>query len=99
MRRGTTPTHNFVLPIDQNVIHGVEITYCQNRKIILQKYDRDCEIADNIISVTLTQMDTFAFSDNVNVEIQLRILTENEEVLASNIICVSCERCLSDEVL
>ena len=100
MKKGTTPTHTFELPeAVVNTIRDVEITYSQNRRVILQKDMYDCTIEGNIISVTLTQADTFKFMDDVNVEIQVRVLDDAENVFASNIMCVSCERCLSDEVL
>ena len=100
MRRGSTPTHIFEIP-DALVgnIRSVEITYAQKKEIILQKDSYDCDIDGNTISVKLTQSDTFRFADGVNVEIQVRILDNAENAFASDIMCVSCDRCLSDEVL
>jgi hypothetical protein len=99
MRRGTTPTHTFTLPFNVDLIEDVEITYHQSGKEILQKGTRDCVLNDKTVSVTLTQDDTFNFTDNINVEIQIRVQTNSGEVLASNIFRVSCEKCLSEEVL
>ena len=99
MRKGTTPTHTFILPITGDTIKGVEVTYSQNQKVVLQKDIDDCTIDGNVLSVTLTQLETFEFADGMNVEIQVRVLDEDDNVFASNIMCVPCHRCLSDEVL
>lgn len=104
MRIGTTPTHEFVLPLSVNEIQEVEITYCQNKKEILKKHTGDCalngtdELGGTTVSVKLSQEDTFSFHDGV-VEIQVRVLTTDGTALASDIMSVSCKRCLSDEVL
>ena len=99
MRIGTTPTHKFTLPFSTEMIDTVEITYCQNKKVVLQKYNRDCTMSGNTVSVTLTQEDTFEFAEGVNVEIQIRVVTTDDTALASDIVKVSCQRCLSEEVL
>lgn len=99
MRIGTTPTHTFELPFNVAVIDAVEITYCQNKKIVLQKNEDDCTMGENIVAVTLSQQDTFKFTPDVNVEIQIRIVGTDGNVYASDIMCVSCGRCLSDEVI
>lgn len=99
MRIGTTPTHIFTVPFDTEQITAVEITYCQNGNVILQKYEHDCKMQGRVISVKLSQTDTFEFICGVNVEIQIRVLTTDDTAFASDIMRVSCEKCLSDEVL
>lgn len=99
MRIGTTPTHQFEVPIDVNTISTVEVTYCQNRQVILQLDTPRCTLKENMISVTLTQKETFLFNPNVNVEIQIRVVDANRGTLSSDIMCVSADRCLSNEVL
>lgn len=99
MRIGTTPTHTFTLPIGKDRIRSVEITYCQNKVVVLQKFTSDCTIDEKSVSVTLSQVDTFEFIGGVNVEVQIRVLDINDNTFASDIVCVSCERCLSTEVL
>jgi len=99
MKRGTTPTHRFVLPFSVDMIEEVEITYKQNEKEILKRYKNNCDLDDNVVSTTLSQEDTFDFQEGVNVSIQIRVLTVDGTVCNSNIFCVSCEKCLSDEVL
>lgn len=99
MRKGTTPTHEFVLPFSTDVISAVEITYAQSNTVILIKTKEDCVLKDNTVSVTLSQEDTFRFGNNMIVDVQVRVLTTGGDVLASGVYSVACERCLSNEVL
>jgi len=99
MRIGTTPTHQFILPFDADSISAIEITYCQNRQVILQKYKKDCTIEGNTVSVTLSQEETFHFRGDTKVEIQIRVVTDDGKVCSSDVIYVNCGRCLSSEVL
>lgn len=99
MRIGTTPTHYFTLPFSTDLVDEVQIVYCQDGEEILQKNRTECTLEENTVSVTLTQADTFEFKADVNVEIQIRVSTTRGTVLASEIMQVSCQRCLSDEVL
>ena len=100
MRIGTTPTHTFEMPTTMvGNIKSVEIIYSQKNNIVLRKSTEDITINDNLVSVTLTQEDTFKFADGVNAEIQVRVLDKADNAFVSNIMCVSCDRCLTDEVL
>lgn len=97
--QGTTPTHYFNLPIDASQLDKVEITYCQNVQEVLKKQKEDAKLDGNVISVTLSQEETFLFQDEGCIEIQVRVKTKAGNVLKSNIMRTSCERCLSCEVL
>lgn len=99
MRIGTTPTHYFTLPFSTELIKDVQIIYCQNGSEILQKNTPDCEFEGNTVSVKLSQLDTFEFAPDTIVEIQIRVSTDDETVLASDILKISCQKCLSEEVL
>ena len=99
MKIGTTPKHTFTVPFDTELITAVEITYCQNGEVILQKNTDDCEMQGQSISTKLSQVETFKFQTGANVEIQIRLMDDTKSVFASDIISVSCQRCLSDEVL
>lgn len=99
MRIGTTPTHQFTLPFDVETLLALEITYSQDNQVVLQKREQDCTMEGNMVSVTLSQEETFGFDEYMNVEIQLRVLTTGNNVFSSDIFNVSCKRCLSDEVL
>ena len=99
MIRGTTPTHEFKVPFNKDMIKTVKIIYCQNDKTIFCKNTEDCTIEDGIISVTLTQEDTFACKLGAFVDIQVRILTDRDEALSSNIMHDTVYKSLDDEVL
>lgn len=99
MRIGTTQTHTFELPFDAVTISKVRVLYEQKGKLVLQKTEEDCTLENNILSVRLTQEDTFNFNHSTDVKIQIRVLTTNGEALASDILCVRCDECLSNEVL
>ena len=99
MRIGTTPTHTFIFPFETSLIKELKITYAQKKKTVLVKYLDDCEISQNSVSVPLTQEDTFLFAENVNVEVQARVLTMQGDALASDIRIVTAGRCLDSEVL
>ena len=99
MRRGTTPTHTFVLPFNVEAVQAVQIIYRQGGENVLVMDKDDCALTRNIISVRLTQEDTFAFKDSANVEIQIRVLTADGEATASDVMQVSCKECLTEDVL
>lgn len=46
--RGTTPYHNFILPILAEDIKSIYVTYLQNEKVILDKSKEDVTITDLI---------------------------------------------------
>ena len=99
MRIGSTPTHVFTLPFNTDVVDVVQIIYKQGTDILLELDESDCEMTGNTISTVLTQEDTFLFTGGGIVDIQLRVKTTDGTVLASNIMRVSAEQCLSDEVI
>lgn len=99
MKLGATPKHTFTLPFDTSIIKELKITYAQEKKTILEKYLKDCEIKGNEVSLTLSQEETLLFVEKLTVEIQVRVLTQGGEVLTSDIHTIRAERCLDREVL
>ena len=100
MRRLTTPTHRFTLPLDDvSIIERIRITYAQYGEIVLVKdeYDIDYDGCDAVVK--LTQEETKLFNDQKKDEIQVHVLTSGGDSLVSNIIKVDCDRVLNDEVL
>ena len=99
MIKGSTPTHTFYIPFDTSLVDKVKITYAQDDVVVQEKHTGDCKLNDQTITVTLTQEDTFCFNHKKDVEIQLRILTKNDEVVTSLPHKVGVIKCLDNEVL
>lgn len=99
MIRGTTPTHTFKIPFDTSLIAELRITYKQPTGVELTKCETDCTLSENSIAVKLTQEETLQFNHKYNVEIQVRILTQGGDVVASKVLTTTVEKCLNDEVL
>lgn len=96
--RGTTPTHQFVLPFDRAFIKELSITYCQNDEVVIKRNKEECEIIDNTVTVTLTQQDSLSFWPDEIVEVQIKLLTYDGEVLASPKYRIAVEDALDTEV-
>lgn len=96
---GTTPIHYFEIPFDVSDIKEIKITYAQNEAIILEKRTDDCTLSGKMISCKLSQEDTFKFDGEADVDIQVRVLTNNDEALASIPEKVGVCKCLDTEVL
>lgn len=99
MRIGTTPTHTFELPFEAEMIKDVEVVYAQKESIILEKNLGACNCNKNILTLKLTQEETFKFDPLLPIVIQLRVLTNDGEVISSDpIIRRPCD-CLSSKVM
>jgi hypothetical protein len=99
MIRATTPTHRFTLPFDYTqYVKKILITYSQRGEIVLEKHENDVQIDGNTVSYKLTQEETKLFS-NGDVRIQVRVITKDDDALASDICVVHIDNVLNDEVL
>ena len=99
MMQGTTPKHTFTLPFSTTLISNVQIVYAQNSEVVLIKEMADCDLEDKTITVDLSQEDTFKFDHEINVQIQLRVLTTGNDALVSNPYIISVGECFNKEVL
>lgn len=99
MYRATTPTHMFTLPFDTSLLKRVQITYRQFGRNILQKNKEDCTLTKNALKLELTQEETLLFAPTAEVLIQLRVVTNEGKVLASQIEKKWTKECLDEEVL
>lgn len=99
MIRGTTPTHTFTLPFDVSQVAKVKIIYAQDDEVVIEKVTNDCELNGTTITTTLTQEDTLKFDHKKAVQIQVRVLTDRKEALASVIEKVGVSQLLDNEVL
>lgn len=98
MRRGTTPTHVFTLPVDVGEISDVRIIYSQGGVAILKKGMSDCTIEGNAINLKLTREDTWLFDSVKLVSIQIEVWTQGNDCMVSDIIIRPVDDCLDDEV-
>ena len=99
MIRATTPTFIFKLPIDSVKIKKAEVTFSQSGENRLFKNENDCSMNEKKLSVTLKQEETLLFSEKTETKVQLRVLTDEGKVFASQIFSVPVIDSLSEEVL
>ncbi len=100
MIRATTPTHTFVLPFDYNeIVLKCLVTYKQFGKIIIDKREGDIRVEGNTAIVQLSQRETNLFNSFSEAEVQIRVLTNTGDALASQIFELSVRDVLNDEVL
>jgi hypothetical protein len=100
MNRGTTPTHTFRIPSSvYPTIKEIKIIYSQNGRKILQKKTSEITLEGGNAIVKLTQKETFLFSHAMDVEIQVRVLTQADDAINSDIITRKVWDCLDNEVL
>ncbi len=99
MFRGTTPTHEFILPFEAALLNEIRVTYKQNDAVVLEKTEADCTKDGSSVKVELTQEETLLFDSGFNVDIQLRVSTTDGKALASQIEKVRVCEVLNEEVL
>ena len=107
--RGTTPTHLFYFPFEQNEVQLLYISYFQNGSIRVEKELSDVTFdpVNSLISVNLTQEDTLSFDKYVKFEhmsqslalIQLRVLLNNGTAWVSEIMKERIGDILKDGVI
>lgn len=107
MYRATTPTHKFTLPIDTADCKEIQITYEQNGLQLIKHY-QDGVLPDGMtldgydVIIKLSQTETIAFTPtkkNNKASVQVRVLTNTDDVYASRIFGISVSPVLNDEVL
>lgn len=105
MRRGTTPTLKFSLynkdgsNFDTNLVENIRVAFAQKGVLIIEKDTDACDLVGNTVSVTLSQEETLLFDYNAFVEIQLKIKTQGERVVATDTIRVACGKILCEEII
>lgn len=99
MIRATTPTHSFTLPFDASMVSKFLLSYSQRGKIVLEKTEENMTKSGNVWSVKLTQEETKKFMPDLDVTMQIRVLTTDGDAIASDAIRVKVKQVLNDEVL
>lgn len=99
MIQGTTPTHKFTLPFVTDIVQKARIIYAQCERVIFTKETPECECDGNTITVKLTQEDTLSLNARRDVQIQVKVLTNDGSTFVSAIKTVNIDKCLDREVL
>lgn len=80
--RGTTPKHEFQLPFPVDFIKDLRITYSQKGNVIFSRDKDDCQLEGDILSIQLTQEDTFQLLPNKILEVEIRALLIDGQVVS-----------------
>lgn len=103
MTRGTTPKIYMELPKEIPIgnIKDAVFTMAQGKKEILSKKlnEMECDVGENRLSVLLSQEETLLLSDQYVVELQLKLKSHDDVVIASDIARVPIDRILSEDTL
>jgi hypothetical protein len=79
-------------------VKKILITYSQRGNIVLEKNENDIEANGNVVSVKLTQEETNLFQPEI-VDIQVRVLSFDDNSMSSQIFHKTVKEVLNDEVL
>ena len=99
MRKGTNPPFTFRLPIDTKDLASAKVTFSQNGQIVLEKRLCDCTCVQNLLTVELSQEETFLFECDSVAEVQLRWIPVGGKPEISDVFTAYVSRCLDKEVL
>lgn len=98
MIRGTTPTFTFNLPFDVSNVKSAYITLKSNG-VEVEKGLEDCTLSETTIATTLTQEETLKLPKNRRAQIQLRVLTNDNNAFATEIFTVEVADILKEGVI
>ena len=103
MRQGTTPTITMTLPeeIPVDEVTAAVFSIAQTGQEIISKNlsELTVDATSNTLAVTLSQKDTLALDKDIVAEIQIKVKTNAERVLASDIIRTPVNRIINGEVI
>lgn len=102
MIKGTTPTLQFNLPFGTSLIKTAEIVVAYvdaNKEMLIIKTVDKCEFGEMSISTMLTQEETLQLPAPATVCVQLRVLTTDDKVLATEVEKVAVKRLLKEDVI
>lgn len=99
MFRGTTPTLEFVLPFNTDLLEDILMTVAQKNVPLINKTMADAECSENTVIIKLGQADTLKLNDKYDAHIQLRVKTKDGEAFASDIFRVAVSQILKDGVI
>lgn len=76
--RGTTPYHNFIIPLTQEEIDTIYITYLQNEEVVLEKSKEDMTIT-NLLDLLdeYTTIDDLTEEEKTSSQVELHLTQED----------------------
>lgn len=102
MIKGTTPTIKYNLPFESSLIRSAEIVVMYvdaNKEVLIVRNLDDCTLGEKSIETMLTQEETLRLPAPSSVEVQLRIVTTDETILATVPEKVTVKRLLKEDVI
>lgn len=99
LRRGTTPTIGFTLPVDASLISRMWLTIAYRGEEIFTVEKERMTIDATRATYKLTQEETLQLPNGQTVDIQVRILTTAGDSVASEVIHVRVAEILKDGVI
>ena len=97
--RGTTPYNRFNVGVDLREAEVVWLTYKQGSRIVIDKVKDDLEIEENRVTVHLTQKETLALKQNLDVRIQIRARFPDGTAVKSTIVDTTASEILKEGVI
>ena len=102
MIKGTTPTIKYNLPFASSLIKSAEIVVMYvdaNKEVLIVRDLENCTLGDKSISTVLTQEETLQLPAPSYAEVQLRIVTIDDTILATVPEKVTVKRLLKEDVI
>lgn len=98
MIRGTTPTLEFALPFEVDLIAEAYVTISQNQSVVIDKSLSELTCAGKTLTVKLSQEDTLKLqqSEFKTAEVQIRVRMKSGDALASDIMRLHVGRILKE---
>lgn len=109
IRRGTTPTHTFTLPVKSEDVEAIYVTYAQFETAVVELSGDDVSLTDvdtdagsdsgSVASITLSQTDTLLFNSGASAQVQVRFRSNDGTAFASQKIKIIIEDVVKDGVI
>ena len=97
--RGTTPTFHYTFKFATDFIKDLRWSFRQEGETLVDKKLEDVIMSDNKVSVKLTQEETLKFMAGVDLEIKMRILTTEGDVISTKPTVEKVEETYNEEIL
>lgn len=89
--RGTTPTIFYTFPIETSGIEKIRVYFLQGNETLITKTEDECLINGNVVSVTLTEQETYSLSVKKRLETKIRFLLDSGKVCGTKPVFIDVE--------